>query len=143
LDGVAMLFLNFVIAVIPSDHHQPGPARSEGGAAAPHNPRARIFNAVSGPRWIALGLLPGTLAIAALQLAPGGLSIDGPSTGITLGFIVMGLGTAFAGFTMHRTPGWSFEAPVLRPLALTGLAVFIMFLTTRSASCRAGWIPCR
>jgi P-type Ca2+ transporter type 2C len=42
----------------------------------------------------------------------------------------MGLGTAFAGFTMHRTTGASFVAQVLRPLPITLMGVLVMLLTT-------------
>ena len=84
---------------------------------------------VSGPRWILPGILLGVLCITAVLVAPGPSAIDAASTSITTGFSVMGLGTAFAGFTMHRTPGSSFASPMLRPLAMTLLALVIMFLT--------------
>jgi Ca2+-transporting ATPase len=47
-----------------------------------------------------------------------------------MGFVVMGLGTAVAGFTLHRSPGSAFWAPVLRPAALSLLGVVIMFGST-------------
>jgi Ca2+-transporting ATPase len=134
-DGVAMLplqvlFLNFIIAVIPViiiSLDPPDPAVMQ---RPPRDPRARIMDKVTGPRWIILGLLLGILSIGAVAFGPGDSSISEASTPVTMGFIVMGLGTAFAGFTMHRTPGSSFAAPFLRPLALTLLAVLIMLLST-------------
>jgi Ca2+-transporting ATPase len=96
----------------------------------PRDPKSRIMDKVTGPRWIALGLLLGVLSIAAVAFGPGTPSLSTPSTPVTMGFVVMGLGTAVAGFTLHRSPGSSFWRPVLRPAALTILAVLIMVLTT-------------
>jgi Ca2+-transporting ATPase len=134
--GVAMLplqvlFLNFVIAVIPVIIISLDPPDPAVMTLPPRDPKARIMDKVSGPRWIFLGILLGVLCITAVVVAPGPSAIDAASTPITMGFIVMGLGTAFAGFTMHRTPGSSFASPLLRPLAMTLLAVVIMFLTTQ------------
>lgn len=133
--GVAMLplqvlFLNFVIAVIPViiiSLDPPDPAVMQ---QPPRDPGARIMNRQTGPRWILLGLLLGAMSIGVVWFGPGIPSIEGASVPVTMGFVVMGLGTAVAGFTLHRSPGTSFAAPVLRPAALTGLAVAIMFLAT-------------
>jgi Ca2+-transporting ATPase len=134
-DGVAMLplqvlFLNFIIAVIPVIIISLDPPDPVVMQRPPRDPKARIMDKVTGPRWITLGLLLGVLSISAVAFGPGDPSISQASTPVTMGFIVMGLGTAFAGFTMHRTPGSSFATPFLRPLALTVLALFIMLLST-------------
>ena len=42
-------------------------------------------------------------------------------------------GTAVAGLTLHRSPGSSFWAPVLRPAALSLLGVLIMVLATENS----------
>lgn len=134
-EGVAMLplqvlFLNFVIAVIPVIIISTDPPDPAVMKLPPRDPKARIMDRVSGPRWVILGVLLGALCITAILIAPGPGAIDAASTPITMGFVVMGLGTALAGFTMHRTPGSSFAAPLLRPLGLSLLAGFIMLLTT-------------
>jgi P-type Ca2+ transporter type 2C len=133
--GVAMLplqvlFLNFVIAVIPVIIISLDPPDPSVMQQPPRDPKARIMDRVTGPRWIILGLLLGVLSIVAVAFGPGNPSISQGSTPVTMGFIVMGLGTAFTGFTMHRTPGSSFATPFLRPLAFTLLAVLIMLLST-------------
>lgn len=133
--GVAMLplqvlYLNFAIAIIPVIIISTDPPDPRVMMQSPRDPKERIFNKVSGPRWIVLGLLLGLASLTPLVLAPDALAINGPSVGITMGFVVMGLGTALAGFTMHRTPGTSFERPVLRPAALTVLAVVFVMLAT-------------
>jgi Ca2+-transporting ATPase len=134
-DGVAMLplqvlSLNFAVAIIPIIIISLDPPDPRVMQERPRDPRARIFDTTTGTRWITLGLILGAMSLLAVVLAPGTPAVDGPSTPITMGYVVMGLGTAFAGFTMHRTPGSSFERPVLRPAALTLLGVAIMYLTT-------------
>lgn len=137
-DGVAMLplqvlALNFGVAILPIiiiTLDPPDPAVMD---APPRDPSERILNATTGTRWITLGLILGVASLAAVVLAPGEPSVSGPSVPITMGYVVMGLGTAFAGFTMHRTPGSSFDRPVLRPAMLTLAGVAIIFLTTEVA----------
>jgi Ca2+-transporting ATPase len=134
-DGVAMLplqvlFLNFVIAVIPViiiSLDPPDPAVMQ---QKPRDPASRIMNRQTGPRWILMGLLLGLFSIGAVAFGPGTPSLSEPSIPVTMGFVVMGLGTAVAGFTLHRSPGSSFWAPVLRPAALSLLGVVVMFLST-------------
>jgi Ca2+-transporting ATPase len=134
-EGVAMLplqvlFLNFAISIVPIiiislDPHDPTVMDSP-----PRDPAVRIFNRKTGVRWILLGLVLGIASISAVAFGPGDPSISGASTPVTMGFVVMGLGTAFAGFTMHRTPASSFERPVLRAAALTAGAVLLVLLAT-------------
>lgn len=133
--GVAMLpmqvlSLNFAVAIIPIIIISLDPPDRRVMDEPPRDPAALILNRTTGIRWIALGLVLGGASLLAVVLAPGEPLFDGPSTPITMGYVVMGLGTAFAGFTMHRTPGSSFERPLLRPAALTLLGVAIIYLTT-------------
>jgi Ca2+-transporting ATPase len=133
--GVAMLpmqvlSLNFAVAIIPIIIISLDPPDPRVMDEPPRDPAARIFDRTTGIRWIGFGLILGGAALLAVVVAPGEPLFDGPSTPITMGYVVMGLGTAFAGFTMHRTPGSSFERPVLRPAALTALGVAIIYVTT-------------
>lgn len=133
--GVAMLpmqvlSLNFAVAIIPIIIISLDPPDPRVMDEPPRDPAARIFNRTTGVRWIVLGLVLGGASLLAVVVAPGEPLFDGPSTPITMGYVVMGLGTAFAGFTMHRNPRSSFERPVLRPAALTLLGVAIIVLTT-------------
>jgi Ca2+-transporting ATPase len=134
-DGVAMLplqvlFLNFAISVVPIIIISLDPPDPDGMTRPPRDPRERIFNATTGMRWIILGLVLGGLSLAAVAFGPGESSTSEASIPITMGFVVMGLGTAVAGFTMHRNPGSSFSRPVLVASALTMLAVLILVLAT-------------
>ena len=134
-DGVAMLplqvlFLNFVIAVIPVIIITIDPPEPSVMQQKPRDPNTRIMNRNTGPRWILLGFLLGVISIGAVWFGPGTPSLSEPSVPVTMGFVVMGLGTAVAGFTLHRSPGSSFWAPVLRPASLSLLGVLIMVLAT-------------
>ncbi len=134
-DGVAMLplqvlFLNFVIAVIPVIIITIDPPEPSVMLQKPRDPKVRIMNRSTGPRWIVLGVLLGVMSIGAVWLGPGTPSLSEPSVPVTMGFVVMGLGTAVAGFTLHRSPGSSFWAPVLRPAALSLLGCLIMVAAT-------------
>lgn len=133
--GVAMLpmqvlSLNFAVAIIPIIIISLDPPDPRVMDEPPRDPAVRIFNRTTGIRWIGFGLVLGGASLLAVVLAPGEPLFDGASTPITMGYVVMGLGTAFAGFTMHRNPASSFERPVLRPAALTLLGVAIIYLTT-------------
>jgi Ca2+-transporting ATPase len=134
-DGVAMLsmqvlFLNFAIAVVPVIIISLDAADPADMKRPPRDPGVRIFNRVTGGRWLILGLVLGGACLAMVAYGPGDPSISDPSTPVTMGFVTMGLGTAVAGFTMHRNPGSSFMRPVLVPAALTLGAFLLMLLAT-------------
>jgi Ca2+-transporting ATPase len=143
-DGVAMLplqvlFLNFAVAVVPIIIISLDPPDPEDMQRPPRDPSVRIFNRTTGIRWITLGLLLGGMALATVAFGPGEPSIDGPSTPVTMGFVVVGLGTAVAGFVMHRNPGSSFARPVLVPALWTLGAVAVMIAATEVAFLRT-WL---
>ena len=134
-DGVAMLplqvlFLNFVIAVIPVIIISLDAADPQIMKQPPRDPAERIMNRSSATRWIGLGVLLASMCAVVIVTAPGPARIDGASTPITMGFVMMGLGTAATGFAMHRSPGSSFVRPVLRPAVLTLLSGVLMVLAT-------------
>jgi Ca2+-transporting ATPase len=133
--GVALLplqvlFLNFTLAVIPViiitlDESDPGLMH-----APPRDPRATIFNRATGMRWGALGLLLGVLSLLPVALGPDAPATDQASASVTMGFAVMGLATAFAGFTMRRTSVSAFAGPVVRPALLTAAGVVLTVAAT-------------
>ncbi len=134
-NGVAMLplqvlFLNFVIAILPVIIITTDPPDPDAMKAPPRPTDARIFNRDTAFRWIALGLVLGGAALLTVAFGPGEPSFDGPSVPVTMGFVVIGLGTAFAGLTMHRNPYPFWASPFLRPFALTFAGVVIMVMST-------------
>lgn len=133
--GVAMLplqvlFLNFVVAILPVIIITTDPPDPDAMHAPPRPTDARIFDRSRGIRWILLGLILGSAALLVVAYGPGDASVGAPSTPVTMGFVVIGLGTAFAGLTMHRTPAPFWAAPFLRPFALTVAGVLAVYLAT-------------
>jgi Ca2+-transporting ATPase len=134
-DGVALLplqvlFLNFTLAIIPVviitlDDPDPGLMQ-----APPRDPRVRIFNRSTGTRWGLLGVLLGVLALVPVALGPDSPAVDRASVSVTMGFVVMGLATAFAGFVMRRTTAPAFSGPLAVPALLTSLGVVLIVLAT-------------
>ncbi len=133
--GVAMLplqvlFLNFFISVVPVIIIMMDPPADDVMQRPPRDPNARILNGPHAVRWVGFGVLLAILCIAVVVTAPGPALLDAPSTPLTMGFVLMGLGTAVSGFAMHRSPGSSFAAPVLRPAVMTLGSVLLVVLAT-------------
>jgi Ca2+-transporting ATPase len=133
--GVAMLplqvlFLNFLIAVLPVVIIAMDPAAEDAMSRPPRDPSARIMDRAHTLRWLLYGLLLGVCSIAAILLAPGEPRVDGPSVPVTMGFVVMGLGTAVSGFVLHRSPGSALARPVLRPAVLTLASLVLLVFAT-------------
>jgi Ca2+-transporting ATPase len=134
-EGVALLplqvlFLNFTLAVIPViiitlDELDPGLMQ-----APPRDPGARIFNRTTGVRWGLLGLLLGVLSLAPVAFGPDEPAVDQATVSVTMGFVVMGLATAFAGFVMRRSTASAFSGPLVKPALLTLLGVVLVLIAT-------------
>jgi P-type Ca2+ transporter type 2C len=133
--GVALLplqvlFLNFTLAVIPViiitlDEADPGLMH-----APPRDPQATIFNRTTGIRWGSLGLLLGVLSLLPVALGPDTPSTDRATTSVTMGFAVMALATAFAGFVMRRTDAPAFTGRLTQPGLLTAAGVVLTLAAT-------------
>ncbi|MGE0539897.1 MAG: cation transporting ATPase C-terminal domain-containing protein, partial [Dehalococcoidia bacterium] len=96
----------------------------------PRDPKEKIANRSNVIRWIVFGLIFGVSGLAAILSAPGEPSIDTASVPITMGFAVIGLGTAWASlvFRPGNAPAW--ERPVFKPLLLTVAPMIGMVLAT-------------
>jgi P-type Ca2+ transporter type 2C len=133
--GVALLplqvlFLNFTLAVIPVviitlDEADPGLMQ-----APPRDPQARIFDRTTGLRWGLLGVLLGVLSLLLVALGPDAPSTARASTSVTMGFAVMALATAFAGFVMRRTEAPALSGRLTRSALLTAAGVVLTLAAT-------------
>lgn len=133
--GVAMLplqvlFLNFVIAVIPVIVISLNPPDPDVMNQTPRDPDQRIMDRSAIIRWVSFGTLLALMCLGVIVATPGPAAIDGASAPITMGFVMMGLGTAVTGFALHRSPRSSLARPVLRPALINLIALPVMFLTT-------------
>jgi P-type Ca2+ transporter type 2C len=142
--GVALLplqvlFLNFTLAVIPViiitlDEADPGLMQ-----APPRDPQARIFNRTTGLRWGLLGVLLGVLSLLPVALGPDTPSTDRATTSVTMGFAVMALATAFAGFVMRRADAPAFTGRLVQPGLLTAAGVVLTLAATEIGFLQ-GWL---
>jgi Ca2+-transporting ATPase len=69
-------------------------------------------------------------AMIAILTAPGETSIDKASVPITMGFAVVGLGTAWASLVFRPGLAAAWERPVFKPLLLTVVPMFGVVLAT-------------
>jgi P-type Ca2+ transporter type 2C len=133
--GVALLplqvlFLNFTLAVVPVviialDRPEPGLMDQ-----APRDPSARVFNRTTALRWVGLGALLAALSLAPVALGPDAPASDTASVSVTMGFVVMGLSTALAGFVMRKDRAAAVTGPLVLPAALTaGAGVLVVTAT--------------
>lgn len=134
-DGVALLplqvlFLNFSLAVIPViiiTLDETDPALM---LAPPRDPATSIFNRSTGLRWGGLGALLGVLSLLPVALGPDTPSTNAASASVTMGFVVMGLATAFAGMVLRRTDSPGLSGALVRPALLTLAGVMLTVAAT-------------
>lgn len=136
--GVALLplqvlFLNFTLAVVPVviialDRPEPGLMNQP-----PRDPSVRVFNRTTALRWVGLGALLAALSLAPVAFGPDEPATDVATVSVTMGFVVMGLSTALAGFVMRKSGAAAVTAPLVLPAALTAGAGVLVILATEWA----------
>lgn len=133
--GVAMLptqviFLNFFVSIFPVVAILLAPMSPSIMQAKPRDPKERIANRSAVIRWIIFGLILAVSALIAILGAPGELSIDSASVPITMGFAVIGFGTAWSSlvFRPGNAPAW--ERPVFKTLLFTFSPMALVVLAT-------------
>jgi Ca2+-transporting ATPase len=134
-NGVALLptqviFLNFVVSVAPVIAIMMSPVSPSIMQAKPRDPKEKIANRSNVIRWIIFGLLLGLCGLAAILGAPGEPSFDSASVPITMGFAVVGLGTAWASLVFRPGDAPFWEAPFIKPLICTVAPMFGVVLAT-------------
>src|SRR5262245_59890822 len=122
--GVALLptqviFLNFLVSIFPVIAIILAPVSSSIMQAKPRDPKEKIANRSNVTRWITFGLILGLSALAAILGAPGEPSFDTASVPITMGFAVVGLGTAWASLVFRPGDAPAWEQPFFKPLLFT------------------------
>jgi Ca2+-transporting ATPase len=155
--GVAMLpaqviFLNFFTSIFPVIAILLAPMSPSIMQAKPRDPKERIANRSAVIRWIIFGLILAVSALIAILAAPGEPAFDSASVPITMGFAVIGLGTAWSSLVFRPGDAPAWERPVfktllftLAPMALVVLATEIGFLqrVLETVSLSGGeWMVC-
>ncbi|HSL57799.1 MAG TPA: cation-transporting P-type ATPase [Acidimicrobiales bacterium] len=142
--GVALLplqvlFVNFTMAVVPVVVISLEPADPSVMRRRPRDPGERIFNRTTAIRWIALGAVLGVAALAPVALGPGEPALDGPSTPVTMGYVVMALAVGSSAIVLRDTTAPAWQQPLLRPV-LWALGAGLLTLVTTEAAVFQRWL---
>ncbi len=140
LSAVQLLFVTFFIGLFPAlaistDHTEPGLM-----AQQPRDPRSRVLNRQTTPRWVLFGLAQSVAGLAPFLL---GLGDNDPAVQQTMAFGVMSVGTVLVALAVRRDliPLWAgpfvpFTLWLLIPLAASWFGIeselFQGFLDTTS-----------
>jgi P-type Ca2+ transporter type 2C len=129
-DGVALtplmvLFQHFFItlfpvAVIMVDPPSPGLMNKP-----PRDPKMPIANRPALMQWLAYGILQFAVTLAAMLLAPGEMSSTEANVPMTTAFVVMSIGSIFAGLVMRRDPESGLVQPVLGALKILSVPIIV------------------
>jgi P-type Ca2+ transporter type 2C len=122
------------VIIITLDEADPGLMQ-----APPRDPQAKIFNRTTRLRWGLLDALLGVLSLLPVALGPDTPSTDRATTSVTMGFAVMALATAFAGFVMRRTEAPALTGALVRPALLTAAGVVLTVAVTEIGFMQ-GWL---
>ncbi|SNS97419.1 Ca2+-transporting ATPase [Rhodococcoides kyotonense] len=111
-----------------------------------------ITNRTAFVQWSVYGVLQFAVTLAAMLLAPGDMSTTEASVPMTMAFVVLSLGSIFAGLVMRRDPESGLTSPILTalkilsiPLVVTVFAVeagFLQDLLMTTSLTGGQWLAC-
>jgi P-type Ca2+ transporter type 2C len=127
---IQVLFLNFFVSIAPVIAIISAPEPAGIMQEKPRDPKARIASSTNVIRWAVFGLLLALGGVVAIFVAPGQPATTGPSVPITMGFVTIGLGTAWSSMVFRPGMATIFERPFFRPMILTFVAAAIVLLAT-------------
>ncbi|WP_413768500.1 cation-translocating P-type ATPase [Rhodococcus pyridinivorans] len=156
-DGVALtplmvLFQHFFITLFPVAVIMLDPPSPDLMSKPPRDPNTPIANRAAFVQWSVYGTLQFAVALAAMLLAPGGMSTTEPTVAMTTAFVVLSFGSVLAGLSMRRDPESGFSAPIVGavrilsiPVVVTVFAVelgFLQDLLMTTSLTGAQWLVC-
>ncbi len=117
-EGVALtplmvLFQHFFITLFPVAVIMLDPPPPDLMNKPPRDPKMPIAHRSAVAQWLAYGVLQFAVTLAAMLLAPGEMSTTEANVPMTTAFVVLSLGSIFAGLTMRRDPESGLVPPVL------------------------------
>ena len=126
LTPMMVLFINFGISIFPVliiMRDAPNPGLMD---RPPRDPAVTISSPGAIAKWVLYGGTLFLVTLAAMYIAPGEMSPTEPSVPMTMAFVVLSLGTVFAGFVLRREP----ESGLIQPLgdALKILAIPLVII---------------
>ncbi|MBA4025828.1 MAG: metal-transporting ATPase [Gordonia sp.] len=129
-DGVALtplmvLFQHFFITLFPVAVIMLNPPSPDLMSRRPRNPQTPIANRRALMQWLFYGVLQFGVTLAAMLLAPGEMSTSESSVPMTTAFVVLSLGSVFAGLVMRRDPESGCAPPILGALKILSVPVIV------------------
>lgn len=132
LTPLMILFINFFITTFPVAVIILGETPADIMKQRPRDPKVTVSNSHAVWQWIFYGVVQFAVTLAALLLAPGGVSSTEPNIPMTMAFVVMSLSTIFAGLTMRRDPGSGLDAPIIGALKLLAIPTIIVIASVET-----------
>jgi Ca2+-transporting ATPase len=129
-DGVALtplmvLFQHFFITLFPVAVIMVDPPSPGLMDKPPRDPKMPIANRPSFIQWLWYGILQFAVTLAAMLLAPGEMSSTEANVPMTTAFVVLSIGSIFAGLVMRRDPESGLVAPVLGALKILSVPIVV------------------
>ncbi|WP_246462090.1 cation-translocating P-type ATPase [Nocardia transvalensis] len=129
-EGVALtplmvLFQHFFITLFPVAVIMSDPPAPNLMSKPPRDPAVQIANRNSFVQWLAYGILQFGVTLAAMLLAPGDMSTTVANVPMTMAFVVLSLGSIFAGLVMRRDPESGLTPPVLKALQILSIPTIV------------------
>lgn len=127
LTPIMVLFLNFFIASFPVVAIMRDAPNPEIMNKPPRDPKLTIANPEAMSKWALYGITLFGTTLTAMGI--GGFDEMSPqeaSTPMTMGFVVMGLGTVFSGLVMRRSPESGLTAPISGALKILAIPVALI-----------------
>lgn len=129
-EGVALtplmvLFQHFFITLFPVAVIMLDPPPPDLMKKPPRDPKTPIANRRAVIQWLAYGILQFAVTLAAMLLAPGEMSTTEANIPMTMAFVVLSLGSIFAGLTMRRDPESGLIPPVLGALKILAIPTVV------------------
>jgi Ca2+-transporting ATPase len=104
----------------------------------PRDPNVPITNRTAVGFWVFYGAVLFLAALTPLVVGRDTLSTDQASAGMTMTFVVMGLGTVFNALTNRRDPTSGLTAPILQALAISLVPAGMIVLATELPGLQSG-----
>ncbi len=142
-DGVAMtplmvLYLLFFVTVAGVIVIAIDPGDPDVMSRPPRDPKLPIANRGAITSWVIYAAVLFVAAFLPLVIGPDEPKVNEPSVSLTMTFAVMGFGTIFNALANRREPGSGLAPPILKALAVSAVAAFMIALATELPGLQKG-----
>jgi P-type Ca2+ transporter type 2C len=142
-DGVALtplmvLYLLFFVTVVGVIVIAIDPGDPDVMSRPPRDPKLPIANRAAITSWVIYAAVLFVAAFLPLVIGPDEPKVNTASVSLTMTFAVMGFGTIFNALANRRDPGSGLGPPILKALAVSAVAAFMIALATELPGLQKG-----